>query len=86
MPAFQLSGTPEKIPPDVQVEFPMSLIEPQLATGRVAIEAKTFHAALPETHRDFFIVDAAETPVLLPLQEVLKTFVYLEPKNGGEAR
>jgi predicted regulator of Ras-like GTPase activity (Roadblock/LC7/MglB family) len=72
VPAFQLNGTPETIPPDVRVEFPMSLIEPQLATGRVAIEAKTFHAAMPEIYRDFFIVDAAETPVLLPLQEVLK--------------
>jgi predicted regulator of Ras-like GTPase activity (Roadblock/LC7/MglB family) len=72
LPAFQLNGTPEVIPADVRVEFPLSLVEPQLATGRVSIEAKTFGAALPEAYRDFFIIDPSETPVLLPLQEVLK--------------
>ena len=72
MPAFQLNGNPETIPADMRVEFPLSLIEPQLATGRVAIEAKTFQAAMPGNFREIFIVDSSETPVLLPLQEVLK--------------
>jgi predicted regulator of Ras-like GTPase activity (Roadblock/LC7/MglB family) len=72
LPAFQLNGTPEVIPADVRVEFPFALVEPQLATGRVAVEAKAFRAALPEPYREFFIVDSSETPVLLPLQEVLK--------------
>jgi predicted regulator of Ras-like GTPase activity (Roadblock/LC7/MglB family) len=72
MPAFQLNGNPETIPTEVRVEFPLSLIEPQLATGRVAIEAKTFQAAMPGNFREIFIVDSSETPVLLPLQEVLK--------------
>jgi predicted regulator of Ras-like GTPase activity (Roadblock/LC7/MglB family) len=72
MPAFQLNGNPETIPTDVRVEFPLSLIEAQLATGRVAIEAKTFQAAMPGNFREIFIVDSSETPVLLPLQEVLK--------------
>jgi len=72
LPAFQLNGSPETIPAEACVEFPLSLVEPQLATGRVAIEAKTFQAALPEAYRETFIVDSSETPVLLPLQEVLK--------------
>ena len=72
LPAFQLNGSPETISAEARVEFPLSLVEPQLATGRVAIEAKTFQAALPEAYREIFIVDSSETPVLLPLQEVLK--------------
>src|SRR6266550_1007925 len=72
LPAFQLNGSPETIPAEACVEFPLSLVEPQLATGRVAIEAKTFQAALPEAYCETFIVDSSETPVLLPLQEVLK--------------
>jgi predicted regulator of Ras-like GTPase activity (Roadblock/LC7/MglB family) len=72
LPAFQLKGTPQVIPSDVRVEFPLALVEPQLATGRVAVEAKAFRATLPEPYREFFVVDSSETPVLLPLQEVLK--------------
>ena len=72
VPAFQLTGSVDKIPADACVEFPFSSVEPQLATGRVAIEAKTFQAALPDPYREIFVVDAAEAPVLLPLQEVLK--------------
>ena len=71
MPAFQLNGPPENIPTDVRVEFPFSLIEPQLASGRVAVPAKMFRDAVPEAYRELFVVDVAESPVLLPLQEVL---------------
>lgn len=72
VPAFQLQGSPQTIPADLRVEFPLSLIEPQLVTGRVAIEPKIFQAALPQAYRELFTIDASETPVLLPLQEVLK--------------
>ena len=72
LPAFQLSGTLPEIPADVRVQLPCSLIEPQLPSGRVALDPKVFHAALPETYRHLFVVDATETPVLLPLQEILK--------------
>jgi predicted regulator of Ras-like GTPase activity (Roadblock/LC7/MglB family) len=72
LPAFQLNGNAESIPADVRLTFPLSLVKPQLSTGRVAIEAKTFQAALPQPYRDFFIIDSSETPVLLPLQEILK--------------
>ncbi|MEY2539809.1 MAG: hypothetical protein QOG67_3549 [Verrucomicrobiota bacterium] len=72
LPAFQLSGALPEIPADVRVKLPCSLVESQLPSGRVAIDPKVFHAALPEAFRHLFVVDPTETPVLLPLQEVLK--------------
>ncbi|HEY4284984.1 MAG TPA: hypothetical protein VGM62_18115 [Chthoniobacterales bacterium] len=72
LPAFQLSGTLPEIPDDVVMELPFSLIEPQLAGGRAAVDPKLFRQAIPEKFRDNFVVDATETPVLLPLQEVLQ--------------
>ena len=72
LPAFQLNGDATEVDGDVRVEFPCAMIEPQLASGRVVVPATTFYAALPEAHRQLFIVDPEETPVALPLQEVLK--------------
>jgi len=72
VPAFQLNGDPGTVAEDVRVQFPLALVEPQLASGRVVIPAKTFHEALPEPHRALFIVDPEETSVALPLAEVLK--------------
>jgi predicted regulator of Ras-like GTPase activity (Roadblock/LC7/MglB family) len=72
VPAFQLKGPLPEIPSDVLIEFPFALVEPQLASGRVAIVPQTFQAAIPEQYRDLFVVDSTETPVLLPLHEVLK--------------
>ncbi len=72
VPPFQLHGDVENVPAEARVEFPFSLVQPQLATGRIAISPKVFRDAMPEALREFFVVDDAETPVLLPLQEVLK--------------
>ena len=72
LPAFQLSGSASGVPPEVRIEFPLSLIQPQLATGRVAIPPRTFQAALPAQFRDLVKIDPSETAVLLPLHEVLK--------------
>lgn len=72
LPAFQLSGDLPEIADDVVVELPFSLIEPQLASGRIGIEPKVFQQAIPEAFRNVFVIDATETPVLLPLQEVLQ--------------
>jgi predicted regulator of Ras-like GTPase activity (Roadblock/LC7/MglB family) len=72
MPAFQLTGSASGVPPEARIEFPLSLIQPQLATGRVAIPPRTFQAALPAQFRDLLKIDPSETAVLLPLQEVLK--------------
>lgn len=72
LPAFQLSGDLPEIADDVLIELPYSVIEPQLVSGRVAVPPKLFHSAIPEQFRNVFVVDATETPVLLPLQEVLQ--------------
>src|SRR5437870_3712946 len=72
VPAFQLSGTPSSIPNDLRIELPFSLIESQLATGRIAVPPKSFQAAIPESYRQLFVIDPTETAVLLPLEEVLK--------------
>jgi predicted regulator of Ras-like GTPase activity (Roadblock/LC7/MglB family) len=60
------------VPEDARIEFPLSLIEPQLASGRVMVPAKVFQRAIPEMHRELFVVDLNETPVALALPEVLK--------------
>jgi predicted regulator of Ras-like GTPase activity (Roadblock/LC7/MglB family) len=72
VPAFQLNSDPSTLAEDIRVRFPLALVEPQLASGRVVIPAKTFQEALPEPHRALFIIDPAETAVALPLAEVLK--------------
>lgn len=72
LPPFQVNGEVMGVDGDVRVEFPHAIIEPQLVTGKVLVSATTFYAALPEAHRQLFIVDPEETPVALPLQEVLK--------------
>ena len=72
MPAFQLTGSVDQVKEEARIEFPFSLVERQLAQGRIAVPAQTFVAALPEEHRGLFKVDEQESPVLLPLHEVLK--------------
>lgn len=72
IPPFQLSGSTASVPDDARISLPLSLIQPQLASGRIAIEPKVFQAALPEQFRDLLVIDTSETPIMLPLQEVLK--------------
>ena len=72
LPAFQLNGDASAVPDDVRLQFSLSLIEPQLAGGRVAVPAKTFQQAIPQMYRQLFVVDASEAPVSLPLEEVLR--------------
>jgi hypothetical protein len=72
LPAFQLQGDPAAAPEDASVSLPLSLLTEQLATGRVAISPKVFQEAIPADYRYLFQVDTSETPVVLPLQEVLK--------------
>jgi len=74
LPPFQLNGSPMSVPEDARVEFPSSMIEPQLASGRVTIPARIFERAVPEAYRALFLVDPNETPVTLPLPEIVKQF------------
>jgi predicted regulator of Ras-like GTPase activity (Roadblock/LC7/MglB family) len=72
VPAFQLNGDVSMVPEDARIEFPLRLVKSQLAGGRVSVTATLFRETLPETYRGLFVVDPAETPVALPLQELLK--------------
>ena len=87
MPAFQLQGSPETAAADARIELPLLLVESQLASGRIAIPMKIFREALPENQRDLVVVDEAESPVLLPLQEVLKNLpsTVLKMRDDQEA-
>jgi predicted regulator of Ras-like GTPase activity (Roadblock/LC7/MglB family) len=70
--AFQLTGDSATVSDDVRINLPLSLIEAQLASGRVSVPPDVFQAALPEEYRSLFQIDVAKTPVALPLEEVLK--------------
>jgi predicted regulator of Ras-like GTPase activity (Roadblock/LC7/MglB family) len=72
VPAFQLQGDVTIVPENARVEFALSLIEPQLASGRVAVSPQVFQTAIPQKYLGIFYPDEASTPVLLPLEEVLK--------------
>jgi hypothetical protein len=72
VPAFQLNGSPSAVPENVRVELPLSLIQPQLASGRVVISPTVLQRAMPEIYRPLLNVDPGETPISLPLEEILK--------------
>lgn len=67
----QFSGDDNSLPAETQVALPFSLVEPQLAAGRIAISPEVFAAALPAEYQNLFKASEA-VEVLLPLQEVLK--------------
>jgi hypothetical protein len=72
VPAFQLNGSPSAVPENVRVELPLSLIQPQLASGRVVISPTVLQRAMPEIYRPLLNADPGETPISLPLEEILK--------------
>ncbi|MEY2584209.1 MAG: hypothetical protein QOD80_235 [Verrucomicrobiota bacterium] len=72
LPPMQLTGDPSCVPPDVRLELPFALIEPQLASGRVSVTAKVFEVSMPVSFRGLFQAGPGEVDVSLPLQEVLK--------------
>ena len=72
LPAFQLNGSPAGVSEDVRITLPLSLIQPQLASGRVVISPTVLQKAMPENYRNLLKIDPVETPVALPLHEILK--------------
>jgi predicted regulator of Ras-like GTPase activity (Roadblock/LC7/MglB family) len=72
LPPMQLTGDPSFVPPDVRMELPFSLVEPQLASGRVSVTTKVFEVSLPVSFRGLFQAGPGAVDVVLPLQEVLK--------------
>ena len=71
LPPMQIAGDVTSVPADAKISFRMGLIAPQLATGKVTIPPKDFHAALPEQYRGLFLPDVVEAPVQLSLPDVL---------------
>src|SRR5205807_3186223 len=71
LPPMQVAGDVASVPADAKISFRMALIAPQLATGKVTIPPKDFHAALPEQYRGLFLPDIVEAPVQLSLPDVL---------------
>ena len=71
LPPMQIAGDVASVPADAKISFRMGLIAPQLATGKVTIPPKDFHAALPEQYRALFLPDVVEAPVQLSLPDVL---------------
>jgi predicted regulator of Ras-like GTPase activity (Roadblock/LC7/MglB family) len=72
LPPMQLTSDPGCVPPDVNLELPFALIEPQLASGRISVTAKVFEVSLPVSFRGLFQAGPGAVDVVLPLQEVLK--------------
>ena len=72
LPPFQLTGDIAKVPDDARIELSFSLVEPQLPTGRIALQPDQFSSALPEEYRGLFSAKEIGAPVALPLQDVLK--------------
>jgi predicted regulator of Ras-like GTPase activity (Roadblock/LC7/MglB family) len=71
LPPMQVAGDVESVPAEAKISFQISAIAPQLASGKVVIPPKDFHAALPEQYRALFLPDAVEAPVQLSLPDVL---------------
>jgi predicted regulator of Ras-like GTPase activity (Roadblock/LC7/MglB family) len=84
LPAFQLNGDVAAVAADAQFSLPLSLVEPQLASGRVSIAPDVFQNALPEKYREMFQIDEARTLVALPLEEVLKNLPAAILKLRGD--
>ena len=72
LPPPQLMGDPAIVPADARLELPFSLVEPQLAAGRISVTAKVFEVSLPAQYRSLFQAGESAMDVSLPLQEVLK--------------
>src|SRR5450755_2661423 len=72
VPPFQLTADIKDIPDEVRVEVPFSLVEPQLASGRISLKADEFANFLPTEYLTFFSAKEISAPVILPLQDILK--------------
>ncbi|CAN5537048.1 hypothetical protein BH18VER1_BH18VER1_17140 [soil metagenome] len=72
LPPLQLVGDIDAVESGTRVEFPFSLVAPQLVSGRVTIDPEQFAAVLPANYTGLFNAEDRSVPVSLPLQEVLK--------------
>lgn len=68
---FQLTGDPGIVPAETVVELPFSLIEPQLASGRISLTPAAFVAALPAEYQGLLKGGEGAGDIILPLHDVL---------------
>ncbi|MDQ2866900.1 MAG: hypothetical protein M3R59_00575 [Verrucomicrobiota bacterium] len=71
LPPMQAKQDPSDVPADAQVSFPMGLVAPQLASGKVVIHPQDFHKALTPAFQKYFDAAAVDVPVPLSLPDVL---------------
>jgi predicted regulator of Ras-like GTPase activity (Roadblock/LC7/MglB family) len=57
---------------DAMIEIPFAIVQPQLSFGKVSISPAQFQAALPGEHHNSLSIEDLETPIALPLQDVLQ--------------
>ncbi len=82
VPAAMLQGNPPQLPEDSRVELPFSLIEHQLAEGRIAVPRQTLLDAAAPAHQHALELLNADMDVPLPLQEVFQNL----PENSLSMR
>ncbi len=73
LPPFQLTADISGVSDEALLEVPLSLVQPQLISGRVLLTPEQFAAALSDEHRALFSAKDIASSVALPLQEVLKS-------------
>ena len=47
LPVFELSGDTKEVPDDARIEFPFSLIQSQLTSGRITLPPELFEKRCP---------------------------------------
>lgn len=71
LPPMQAKQDPTDISADAKISFPMALVAPQLASGKVVIQPRDFHQALTPEFQKYFDAAAVDAPVQLSLPDVL---------------
>jgi predicted regulator of Ras-like GTPase activity (Roadblock/LC7/MglB family) len=69
---FQLSGPTDTVAETATIELPFAILQPQLSLGKVSISPAQFQAALPAEYRSSLSLKDLETPIALPLQDILQ--------------
>jgi len=89
----KLGFAPENVPETVQVTFPVGLISPQLAMGKVVVGVAAICAGIPAKFRPAFSRAVAGLEVNIPMSEVFHNLpesarpglIPLPPENSHQA-
>jgi predicted regulator of Ras-like GTPase activity (Roadblock/LC7/MglB family) len=72
IPSAQISGPTDEVPESAQIDVSLSIIQAQLASGKISLSPAQFVAALPAEFRGRLKLEDSQTPIPLPLEEVLQ--------------